>query len=114
MEAIEGYDMMGHSYFISQSGNVYFQKPDGTYHQIKPRTQFTGNRIVKLYKDKGRSYTMRSIHMLVAKHFVPNPNNYKFVRHRDGDKTHNNYQNLEWYRSTCIHSPENKVATRQP
>lgn len=36
------------------------------------------------------------VHVLVALHFIPNPNNYPFVRHLD-DIIHNNYiTNLAW------------------
>ena len=36
------------------------------------------------------------IHNLVAKAFIPNPNNYSFVHHVDGDTTNNHIDNLEW------------------
>ncbi len=37
-----------------------------------------------------------SLHRLVAIAFVPNPNNYKEVNHKDEDKTNNSSSNLEW------------------
>ena len=37
-----------------------------------------------------------SVHRLVAKTFIENPNNYKDVNHIDGDKTNNCEDNLEW------------------
>ncbi|TFZ67599.1 hypothetical protein E4631_06365 [Hymenobacter sp. UV11] len=36
------------------------------------------------------------IHILVAKHFIPNPNEYKFVEHVDRIITNNHYINLRW------------------
>lgn len=36
------------------------------------------------------------IHKCVAQLFVPNPNNYEYVNHRDENKRNNVYSNLEW------------------
>lgn len=36
------------------------------------------------------------IHRLVAKEFLSNPNNYKIVNHKDGNKQNNKLSNLEW------------------
>lgn len=37
-----------------------------------------------------------TIHRLVAKAFVDNPNKYNFVNHKDENKHNNIYTNLEW------------------
>lgn len=36
------------------------------------------------------------IHRLIAIAFIPNPNNYPCINHKDEDKTNNNIDNLEW------------------
>ena len=39
------------------------------------------------------------IHTLVATTFLDNPNNYRFVKHIDGDKLNNNVENLKWMKN---------------
>lgn len=49
---------------------------------------------VNLMKNKIRKSML--VHRIVAETFIPNPNNYKAVNHKDEDKTNNNIDNLEW------------------
>lgn len=59
-------------------------------------------------------HEVASVHLLVAKAFIPNPNNYPVVNHIDGNKFNNNVDNLEWvtYRDNNIHALEHHL--RQP
>lgn len=38
----------------------------------------------------------KQVHLLVAEHFLPNPNNYKYVKHIDGNISNNHVENLQW------------------
>lgn len=68
---------------------------------IKPSYINTGYKIINLHKNKELFHFL--IHRLVALYFIPNPNNYSFVNHKDENKINNHYSNLEWctYEYNC-------------
>lgn len=61
---------------------------------------------VKLSKDNKAKE--QRVHRLVAKAFIPNPNNYDCVNHIDENPENNCVSNLEW----CNHQYNNTFGTR--
>ena len=66
----------------------------------------TGYAVVILMKDGKKYY--KKVHRLVAKAFIPNPNNLPCVNHKDENKKNNNISNLEW----CTKSYNNTYNSR--
>lgn len=91
-------------YQVSNFGRVkslhYNQK---NYSKVlKPQTNRCGYQTVNIGKK------VRTIHRLVAIAFIPNPKELCQVNHKDGNKTNNHVQNLEW----CSVSENNLHAYR--
>lgn len=61
---------------------------------LKTISKPTGYLFCSLSKDN--TPETRLIHRLVAEAFIPNPNNYPCINHRNEDKTDNRVENLEW------------------
>ena len=97
-------DYEGH-YQVSNFGRVKSIK-FGKERILKPLTNSSGYLCVNLYKN-GIIKTYL-VHRLVAEIFLPNPNNYKEVNHKDEDKSNNIVSNLEW----CDRCYNNNYGTR--
>ena len=78
-------------YQVSNYGNIRLYKNNRI---LKPSDDSCGYLQIVLTKNKKRkSY---KIHKLVAKTFIPNPNNYPCVNHKDENKKNNFVENLEF------------------
>ena len=73
---------------------------------LKPKTNKGGYYSVNLFKDG--KYKTRLVHCLVAKAFIPNPDNLPQVNHKSEVRTENFVENLEW----CDSKYNNNYGTR--
>lgn len=75
---------------------------------IKARISNVGYERVGLYKRvNGKlSASYKSVHRLVAEHFIDNPNHYPCVNHLDCNRLNNKVDNLEW----CTASHNNRYS----
>ena len=74
---------------------------------LKPGTSGPGYQFVMLSKNgKGK---IHYIHKLVAREWVPNPEEKKCVDHRDGDRTNNHLENLRY----ATHSENNRHRSKR-
>lgn len=88
MRDIKGYEGI---YAITSCGKVWSYRKKKF---INPQFNERGYKYVHLYKDGIKKLAF--IHRLVAQAYIPNPNNYDTVDHKDNCKTHNWINNLQW------------------
>ena len=112
-------EYMGRRYEIWNNGEIYSLPyeidevmPNGTIrHRVFEKTQIKTGRTrnqqgyyqVRLGGRSGKTFTL---HRILAEAFVPNPNGYNVVNHKDGNKGNCTISNLEW----CTSSYNNKHA----
>ena len=78
---------IGSNYMVSNDGRVWSNKTNKYLSQSLNSYGYP-----KVHID-GKVVT---VHILVAKAFLPNPENKKTVNHKDENKLNNNVNNLEW------------------
>lgn len=92
---ISGYEG---KYQVSNTGKVRSLNYNGTKGKMMrlklSNNNHYGYKRVRLYKNG--KYKAYLVHRLVALAFIPNPNNYSFINHKDENPSNNYYKNLEW------------------
>ena len=96
---IPGYEGL---YGITKDGKIYNLK----YKRfLKAASDKDGYLRINLSKN-GQKVSYR-VHRLVALTYIPNPNNYPIINHKDENKQNNNVSNLEW----CTHKYNTNYGT---
>lgn len=89
MKSIPGYP----EHFANEDGEI-FRLKKGQYKKIKIRNYPDKRPILKI-RYSGKSIT-KSISRLIALAFIPNPNNYPCILHKDDNPHNNRCINLFW------------------
>lgn len=93
------------NYIITNDGQVY-SKSHEQYMSLKENS---GYQYVKLYNEKLKKDF--SVHYLVAKIYIENPENLPMINHKDCQRNNNKVANLEWV--TYSENMKHKVNKRQ-
>lgn len=78
-------------YQVSNTGKVRNARSGRV---LKPHRQGSGYLQTMLSKDGSRSHPL--VHRIVASAFIPNPEQKPQINHKNGDKSDNRSENLEW------------------
>lgn len=95
-------------YAVTDDGRVYSYKRNNPI-ELVGSVKRTGYRQILLTVNNKRHYCL--VHRLVAKAYIPNPENKPEVNHMDGNKLNNNVENLEWVntRENQLHARDNSL-----
>ena len=77
-----------------ENGNIMRIK-NGVEVQASISKTKNGYGVVSYYDAHGRQHHPY-VHRIIAALFIPNPNNFTQVNHKDGNKLNNSFENLEW------------------
>jgi len=81
------------NYYVTKDGKIW-SKSLKIYRKLNVNS--TGYYHLSLSDDATKSKITATVHRLVAKAFIPNPENLDIVNHKDGNKLNNHVSNLEW------------------
>jgi hypothetical protein len=96
------------NYFVTATGEVWSAK-SGCLILRKSRPDKHGYLRLSLFRQDGQHRRNVGIHQLVAETYLSNSLNLPQVNHKDGVKTNNNVDNLEW--CTSLHNIQHAISS---
>jgi hypothetical protein len=99
-------------YEVSTKGNVKNIKTG----KIIAQHIRNGYKAINLYSPETKKKNTYNVHRLVSEAFIPILDDKLFVNHKDGDKTNNNLDNLEWVspKENSEHAIQTKLHKTHP
>ena len=83
------------SYKVTKSGKVFSYRQGNILKPLSTVLDSGGYPIVKLYDTFNKIRTI-AVHRIIADTFIPNPNSWECINHKDENKQNNSVDNLEW------------------
>ena len=91
------------AYEVSNTGKI---RNKATKYELKQFDNGHGYKSVSIWVENNTIRKKFYVHRLVALSFIKNLENKKYVNHKDGNKSNNNANNLEW--CTCSENQKHK------
>ncbi len=79
---------------VDEDGTIYKKYSNGKFKKAPQHKSENGYKTISL-RVNGKQRNLYS-HRIIAKYFIPNPENKPIVNHKDGNRANNNINNLEW------------------
>ena len=90
MKDVVGYEEL---FAITEDGQIW-SKRSNRFLKLNKMSGYLAH-VTRIGGAAGKSVALKA-HRLVAKAYIPNPENKPYVNHKDGNKLNNHVDNLEW------------------